>query len=223
MARLPRLALAGHAHYVEQRCVHGQRLTLDDGDRLALLAALREATRAQEVAVWAYAVLPDAIHLVLRPATAEGLGRAMQTLGRRYVAGFNARHGRSGALWAGRFRAAVVEPGEWLLSALARVDRLGLESGLGGSAEHHLGRQRDALLTDPPELWTLGNTPFERESAWRQRLEQPPLPQHEAALARAVLGAWVAGDPAFAARVAAAAGRPSAPRRPGRPPGPRQG
>lgn len=217
MARLPRLSLAGHAHVVEQRCVHGQVLTVDDTDRQNLLVALRDAARAQGVAVWGYAVLPHALHLVLCPATADSLGRAMQTLGRRYVAAFNARHARSGALWAGRFRAAVVQPGEWTLQALARVDRLGQDAGAASSADHHLGRTRDPLLTDPPELWSLGNTPFERESAWKRRLEQPVDPVQEQALARAVLGAWVAGDAAFVASIADRVGRPAAPRRPGRP------
>ena len=221
MARLPRLAVAGQTHYVVQTGVHGQPLMLDDTDRTALLAALREAAATHQVAVWGYALLPQALHLVVCPAAPEALGRMMQTLGRRYVLAFNRRHQRSGALWGGRFRAAVVEPGAWLLAALARVDRLGQEAGAWSSAAHHLGQAeghaRAPLLADPRELWTLGNTPFERESAWRERLAQGPDTARDDALARAVHGTWVAGSPAFAAEMAALAGRPAAPRRPGRP------
>lgn len=217
MARLPRLAVAGQPHYVVQTGVHGQPLALDDVDRAAMLAALREAAATQQVAVWGYALLPQALHLVVCPATPEGLGRMMQTLGRRYVLAFNRRHQRSGALWGGRFRAAVVEPGAWLLAALARVDRLGQDSGGWSSAPHHLGRTRDTLLAEPREFWSLGNTPFERESAWRDRLAEGPDPARDDALARAVHGTWVAGSAAFAAEMTALAGRPGTPRRPGRP------
>lgn len=217
MARLPRLAVAGQPHYVVQTGVHGQPLALDDTDRAAMLAALREAAATQRVAVWGYALLPQALHLVVCPATPEGLGRMMQTLGRRYVLAFNRRHQRSGALWGGRFRAAVVEPGAWLLAALARVDRLGQEGGAWSSAPHHLGQARDTLLADPHEFWSLGNTPFERESTWRDRLAAGPDPSRDDALARAVHGTWVAGSTAFAAEMAALAGRPGSPRRPGRP------
>jgi putative transposase len=222
MARLPRLALAGLPHYVLQTCVHGQPLVRDETDRQNLLAALREAAATCRVAVWAYAVLPQALHLVVCPGSPEGLGRMMQALGRRYVQAFNRRHQRSGALWGGRFRAAVVEPGDWLLAALVRVDRLGLEAEAGSSAGHHLGRCRDPLLADPPELWALGNTPFERESSWQQRLAAGLDPATESVLARAVHGAWVAGSARFVAQTAAQAGRPAAPRRPGRPSKPRQ-
>lgn len=219
MARLPRLALAGQPHLVQQACVHGQLLALDDTDRSQLLAALHEAARAHGVRVWAYVLLPQALQLVVCPATDAGLGRMMQALGRRYVQAFNRRHQRSGALWAGRFRAAVVEPGPWLLAALAQVDRLGAASAAWSSAPHHLGQRHDPLLAEPPEFWTLGNTPFERESAWQRRLDSPPDAEMEAALARAVHGTWAAGSPAFVARLAEAVGRPTAPRKAGRPPG----
>lgn len=218
MARLPRLALAGQPHYVLQRGVHGQPLALDEADRQALKDALREAAAAHGVQLWGYALLPHELHLVACPAGGDALGRMMQALGRRYVPAYNRRHGRQGALWSGRFRAALVEPGEWLLAALLRVDRLGLEAGGACSAPHHLGQGRDPLLADPAVFWTLGNTPFERESAWRSRLAEGLPPAAEATLARAVQGTWVAGSAAFAAEVAAALGRPSSPRRPGRPP-----
>lgn len=215
MARLPRLTLAGLPHVVCQATVHGQPLAVDDVDRQALLAALAAAAAAQHVALWGYALAPQALHLVLCPPTADALGRTMQTLGRRYVGPFNRRHGRQGALWGGRFRAAVLEPGPWVLTALRHVDQL--VPGPWSSAAHHLGHRRDPLLADPPELWALGNTPFERETAYRALLAQPVPADEAERLARAVHGAWALGSPEFVARVSAVSGRPAAPRRPGRP------
>lgn len=217
MARLPRLTLPGHAHCVRQATVHGQPLALDAQDEQALLEAMRTLSRQYGVAVWAYGLQAQALSAVLCPQTAEGLGRFMQALGRRYVQAFNRRHGRSGALWAGRYRAAVVEDGEWVLASMLHVERPAWLEGRPASAAHHLGQRRDALLADPPAYWALGNTPFEREGAWRQRLEQGLDAAAEATLARAVQGAWAVGSPGFMAGLAAAAGRPVLPRRPGRP------
>lgn len=217
MARLTRLALDGHAHYVRQRCVHGQALTLDAEDERQLLAALQALSTQYSVAVWAYAVLADELQLLLCPAEAGSLGRFMQALGRRYVQAFNRRHARQGALWGGRFRAAVVEPGEWVLASMLRIDILARSTGRPGSAAHHAGEQRDPLLIDPPDLWALGNTPFERELEWRRRLQAGLAPAVDAALARAVHGAWVAGSPTFVAQVADRLGRPAQPRPAGRP------
>lgn len=217
MARLPRLTLAGHAHCVRLTTVHGQPLALDAQDEQALLAALHELAPAHRVAVWAYGFEAQALACVLCPHSTEALGRFMQALGRRYVQAFNRRHGRSGALWASRYRAAVVEPGPWLLAAMLHVERPAWQEGRPGSAAHHLGLAREPGLSEPPALWALGNTPFEREHAWRQRLEQGLDAATGSALAAAVQGAWALGSPAFVAAVAAASGRPAQPRRPGRP------
>ncbi|RVT53424.1 transposase [Rubrivivax albus] len=217
MARLPRLTLAGHAHCVRQATVHGQPLTLDAADVQALRGAMRELSVQYRVAIWAYGVLPEALDLVLCPETTDGLGRFMQALGRRYVQAFNRRHGRHGALWAGRYRATVVETGEWLLACILHVEHAAWRAQQPSSGPHHLGQTRDPLLADAPVFWTLGNTPFERELAWRQRLEQGPDPATGALLARAVHGAWAIGSPAFTAELEAATGRPAQPRRPGRP------
>ncbi len=217
MARLPRLTLPGHAHCVRQATVHGQPLALDAQDEQALLDAMRALSRQHGVAVWAYGLAPQALSAVLCPQAADGLGRFMQALGRRYVQAFNRRHGRSGALWAGRYRATVVEDGEWVLASMLHVERPAWQEGRPCSAAHHLGQRRDPLLADPAAFWALGNTPFEREGAWRQRLEQGLDDRTEATLARAVQGAWAVGSPAFLAAVGDAAGRPVLPRRPGRP------
>lgn len=217
MARLPRLTLPGHGHVVRQEGVHGQVLAVDAEDERVLLATLAEVAAQNRVAIWAYALLPQALELVLCPETREGLGRCMQSLGRRYVQAFNRRHGRQGALWGSRFRAAVAESGEWLLAAMLSMEIRAMQAGRPSSAPHHTGERRDPLLSEPPVYWTLGNTPFEREATWRRRLEQGLPAETEAALARAVQGAWVLGTPAFAAEVEAALGRPAVPRPAGRP------
>ncbi|MEO7244868.1 MAG: transposase [Rubrivivax sp.] len=218
MARLARLAVAGLPHYVVQTTVHGQPLAPAADDRHALLDALGAATRQHGVGVWGYALLAQGLHLLLCPAQAAGLGQAMQTLGRRYVPGYNRRHQRSGALWGSRFRATVVEPGECLLTAMCQIDALAAAEDAPSSAAHHVGQRADPLLQVPPSLWALGNTPFERETAYRRRLEAGVDAAAGQAMARAVHGGWAFGSPSFVAQVAHAAGRPAAPRRPGRPP-----
>ena len=59
MARLPRLVVAGQAHFIVQRGHSGTAVFADDIDRTAYRAALREAAAAERVQVHAYALLPD--------------------------------------------------------------------------------------------------------------------------------------------------------------------
>jgi putative transposase len=216
MARLPRLVLPGQAHYVIQRG-HGERTVFADAqDRGAYLAALREAAAAERVQVHAYALLDAEVQLLVTPTEPAALGRMVQALGRRYVSAYNRRHERTGTLWDGRFRCAVVQSGATRLAVLRLIDGLSSDPAVT-SAGHRAGGPRDALLQDPPEVWQLGNTPFEREAAYRALLAQGTDSATAAALRQAALGSWVAGSAAFAAEVTAATSRPASPRGRGRP------
>ena len=225
MARLPRLAVAGHAHLVSLYGLNQQPVFLDDTDRQACLAALREAARASQVAIHAYVLLDDHLHLLATPAGDGGLGALVQGLGRRYVAGFNRQHGRSGALWAGRYRATVVQPGAALLEALLFIDHHPVRSGqvvqaeqaAFSSARHHLGLVRDPLISVASAYWQLGNTPFEREAAYRRLLDDGLASGRAQALADASRKGWAVGDAAFLAALGQQSSRPVQPRPRGRP------
>lgn len=230
MARLPRLAVPGLPHLVVMPGHSGQPVFVDDDDRRAFLAALREAALQQRVAVHAYTLLPTEVLLLLTPAAdgpAAALGALMQGLGRRYGAAFNRRHGRSGSLWAGRFRTTVVQPGPALLEVLLLVDgqasRLGLAATAGdhrfSSARHHLGLERDGLITPCAAWWALGNTPFERELAYQRVLAEGLPAERARALAEAAHKGWAIGDAGFLAALVASTQRPVQPRARGRPPG----
>ena len=58
MARLPRLALAGHLHHLIHRGHNLQPIVVDDEDRKALLAALQDSAATHKVAIHAYVVMP---------------------------------------------------------------------------------------------------------------------------------------------------------------------
>ncbi len=216
MARLARLEVPGLAHLVILRSNGGQVAFVDRLDRQTFLAALAEAASTSAVQVHAYALLATEVQLLLTPAEPGALGRMVQGLGRRYVSAYNRRHGRAGTLWDGRFRAAVVEPGPLRLAALQLVDTACSEAG-STSIGHRTGAGPDPLLVDPPEVWQLGNTPFEREATYRARLAEGVPHASAERLRHAALGGWVAGTEAFAAQLGATLGRPARPRPRGRP------
>jgi putative transposase len=219
MARLPRLEWPGRLHYVILRghgALAGPGVFVDAADRTAFLATLREAAAAGAVQVHAYALLHDEAQLLATPATAGALGRLIQAVGRRYVSAYNRRHGHRGSLWAGRFHSAVIEAGTTALAALRLVDGASAEPG-ASSASHRTGATREPWLSDPPEVWALGNTPFEREAAWRALLAQGLDPVQAEALRKAALGGWALGSTAFVTATALATARPARPRPRGRP------
>jgi putative transposase len=225
MARLPRLVVAGQVHHVLLRGHNAQPVFIDDEDLRHYLDALQEAAHVHGVQVHAYALLDREVQLLLRPGAAAGLSRTMQAVGRRYGAHFNRRHGRSGTLWEGRFRAGVVQAGLCVLQCLVLIDGLPARHGLAvsphesrwSSAPHRLGLRRDPLVTDPSEYWRLGNTPFEREAAYAALLAQGLAPDVVQRIEHTAANGWALGTAQFLAEMAAQLGRAVRPRSPGRP------
>jgi putative transposase len=138
------------------------------------------------------------VHLLLTPQTADAISRMMQALGRRYVAVFNRRHGRSGTLWAGRFASHLVDEAAVLdcqcyiemvppAPARKRVNRP------GRAPRTTSGRVtiRWSRLTVRSGRWA---TPFEREAAYRARLEQGLPAATRQAIEQAMRSGLLLGD-----------------------------
>jgi putative transposase len=56
------------------------------------------------------------VHLLMTPASGEGVSGVMQAVGRRYVRNFNDTYGRTGTLWEGRYRATLVDTERYLMA-----------------------------------------------------------------------------------------------------------
>jgi putative transposase len=225
MARLPRLSIAGMPHLVDQGGHNGRVVFLDAADRAGYRAALAQASVECGVAIHAYCLSGSRVLLLVTPREPGGLSRLMQRVGRRYTAEFNRRHGGSGTLWEGRFRATVLEPGGTLLTGMCHVES---DAALAGDASapdderlssvaHHLGLAVDPLISDHALFWSLGNTPFERHAAYRLLVLQPLPEGQRRRLDDAVRKGWAVGSEAFIAQLSAVSTRRLRPLAPGRP------
>ena len=226
MARLPRLTLPGYPHHIIQRGNNRQAIFSSVADFQMLLSLLDENAQKFGVAVHAYVLMDNHFHLLATPATAEGLPRMMQAVGRRYVRYFNDRQGRTGTLWEGRYRSTVIDTDRYLLACMAYIDLNPVRAGLvreaaaypWSSHAHYVGQRADRLVTPHALFWTLGNTPFSREAAYAALVAQGIAPGQQEVLTRAALGGWALGDESFVANlqkqtsrrvIKAKAGRPA--------------
>jgi putative transposase len=230
VARLPRVDVAQWPHLIVQRAIDGDCLVIDADDRKALWQAMVDAARACDVAVHAYAIVSDHFLLLATPAEAGSLGDFMQAIGRRYVAAFNRRHARAGRLWEGRFRATVIDAARYLLDAMVFVELHDSAAGVqpGGanlpglawghsSRFAHLNQRSDPLVLDHAMFWRLGNTPFDREAAWRKRLDAGLNQAQHDAFAKAMHKGWALVDAKELPVLESVAGRRLSPRPRGRP------
>jgi len=225
MARLTRLCVPGWPHLLLQSGHNRQPVFQDDADRQLFVRLLQSAASAHGVAIHAYALLDGEVRLLATPAGEGSLSRMMQAVGRRYGSSFNRRHAHTGSLWDGRFRATVIEPERHLLACMVYIDQAaaGVDGGpvLGqrawSSAPHHLGERVDPLVSDHVLYWSLGNTPFEREAAYRELLQQALTPPELSLISDAVRKGWPLGSEGFLAKLSSSTTRRLTPLPRGRP------
>lgn len=225
MARLPRLAVSGHPHHVIQRGNNRQIIFSDAADCERFLEVLGDLAHAHAVAVHAYVLMPNHVHLLLTPAEGPSLSLLMQALGRQYVRWFNRRHNRTGTLWEGRFRASVVESDRYLLACSKYIEMNPVRAGLvsdpaqyrWSSHGHHVGLRPEPLIDEHPLIWSLGNTPYERQAAYRRLFDSPSAETETREIREAIQGGWAVGSRQFADFVEGRGGRRSQPKPRGRP------
>jgi len=105
----------------------------------------------------------------------------MQTIGRRYVGCFNARYRRTGTLWEGRFKAALVDSDRYLSTCYRYIELNPVRAGMVADPRHyrwssHHGNAHgadEARITPHPCHLALSDSPLERQAAYRALFEHP--------------------------------------------------
>lgn len=225
MARLPRLTVPGYPHHVIQRGNNRQAIFMDNADREHFLQLLRDYARQHQVAVHAYVLMDNHVHLLLTPQTEQGVPGLMQALGRHYVRTFNQRHGRTGTLWEGRYRSTLIEAERYLMACMVYIDLNPVRAGMvmqaadfpWSSHGHYVGQRTDPLLTSHALVWGLGNTPFAREAAYAEMVQAGLPADHLQRLGRAAHSGWALGGSEFLSKVGGETERRITPARRGRP------
>lgn len=225
MARQPRLALPGYPHHVIQHGNNRQEIFVTAADYQFWLDLLKASARQFEVAVHAYVLMPNHVHLLVTPATSEGLSRMMQAIGRSYVRYFNQAHQRSGTLWEGRYKSTLIQPDRYLLACMAYIDLNPVRAQRvteprdypWSSHAHYLGLRVDPLVTPHLLYWGLGNTPFAREAAYANLVHAGINSVQQSEITAAALHGWALGDDDFVADLQKKTSRRLTKARPGRP------
>ena len=91
MPRLARIVAPGLPHHVIQRGNRRQPTFFDEDDYLLYRSLLAEHARATGVAVRAWCLMPNHVHLILVPDTATALTECLRETHRRYTRHINQR------------------------------------------------------------------------------------------------------------------------------------
>jgi putative transposase len=172
MPRLPRTVCAGVPYHVTQRGNRREQVFFTDQDRLAYLRWLRGYTTKHDVDVLAYCLMTNHVHLIVVPATEEGLHRTLKPLNMRYAQRINRSQGWKGHVWQGRFFSSALDDA-YLWAAIRYVECNPVRARMADKAEDypwssasaHCGMRSDPLLTEKP-LWQRRFEAISDWSAW---------------------------------------------------------
>ena len=104
----------GCLHHVMVRGIERTTLFRDDRDRADFVARLAALVGEAGLTVYAWALLPNHAHLLVRTGR-RPLPRVMRALLTGYAGAFNRRHHRVGHLFQNRYKSIVVEAEPYLL------------------------------------------------------------------------------------------------------------
>ncbi|MBI1424616.1 MAG: transposase [Gammaproteobacteria bacterium] len=180
MARKPRFTLPGVPQHIIQRGHNREPCFYALDDYWRYRSDLHEAANANQVAIHAYVLMTNHVHLLATPAQEYSITHMMQDLGRKYVRYINHTYRRSGSLWEGRFKASLVDSEAYLLTCMRYIEmnpvRANMvchpsEYGWSSYAANAQG-QSDKLISPHPLYLQLGTDQEQRLYAYRELFNQ---------------------------------------------------
>jgi putative transposase len=225
MPRRPRIHITGVPQHVIQRGVDRQPVFFSDDDCRFYLDWLGEYASKRNIALHAYCLMTNHVHLLLYAPTVDALGGLMQDMGRRYVQYVNRTYRRSGGLWQGRYKASHVQSERYLLACMRYVELNPVRADMVlAPGEYRWSSYRanalgveDKLLTPHDQYLALGSTPEARQQAYRDlfisEVDEPAWNLIRSATQQGV----VVGDSRFAEMIEKRLGQRVQPQPRGRP------
>ena len=175
MPRKGRFNLIGYPQHVIQRGNNRQACFVNDEDREFYKECLLDACKKYDVAVHAYVLMTNHVHIAMTPGKASAISKAMQSLGRRYVRYFNYVYERTGTLWEGRYKASLVDTDTYMLTLLKYIELNPVRAGMvdmpqaypWSSYRHHGYGYPDELMSTHDVYRNLGCNNSQRQRNYR--------------------------------------------------------
>lgn len=225
MPRHARIVAAGFPMHVILRGIDRTAIFFAEGDYRVFSDILAALAESESVRVHAYVLMTNHVHLLMTPATDRGPARLMKGLGQRYVQHINRTYRRTGTLFEGRFRSAVIETDGYLLACQRYIELNPVRARMVRTPEDYpwSSYRCNALgVADPgiaphPLYLDLADADEARRSRYRG-LFADAIPQDMlTALRDATNGGFVLGSQRFQKQIATMVGRRTWPGTSGRP------
>lgn len=121
----------------------------------------------------AWCLMPNHVHFVVRPRADGDLARWMHWLLTTHVQRHRIRHGTTGRIWQGRYKAFPVQADTYLLTVLRYVERNPVRAGLATSSSDWAWSSLPARDGHQSQSDLLAPSPLELPSPWLHWVDTP--------------------------------------------------
>ena len=216
MPRTARSLVAGGHYHLINRGNDRSVVFHQPSDYQAFLRMIEQAQQEVHLSLLAVCLMPNHFHLVVSQHCARDISRWMQRLLTTHTHRHHLRHGTSGRVWQGRFKAFPIKQDDHLLTVMRYVERNASRAGLVNRAEQwHWGSLcwRMNGSSGPP----LSEPPLPLPPDWPSLVNAPQSAAELEALRAAVNRQQPFGDEPWIVETAERLGLQSSRRDPGRP------
>lgn len=181
MSRLSHRRLESLPLHIVLRGIDGMPVFRQDADFNFFKSTLLDDCTHHGLAIHAYVLMENHVHLLGTPRLSASARKAMQSLGKRYLHYFNRRYERSGSLWDGSYRSSMIEKSDALIECMRYIDlhpvRLGVAQDPSTYAwsSYRANAQcgKDMLVTPHERYRALGTDPVARCLRYRTVAAEP--------------------------------------------------
>jgi len=129
MPRKPRLDAPGTLHHIIGRGIEKVEIFRSNFDRDNFLSRIAELCQGKSWAVFAWALMPNHFHLLIRTGQ-QSISQSMRKLLTGYVVNFNRRYKRYGHLFQNRYKSIICQDDPYLLELARYIHLNPLRAGL---------------------------------------------------------------------------------------------
>ena len=206
MPRRPRFCPAGTCYHVLNRAVARLPLFERAGDYEAFMDVLREALLHEPLPIFAYSVMPNHWHFVVRPVDDHQVSSFFRWLTHTHTMRWHASHQTvgTGHLYQGRFKAFPIKEDSHLLTVIRYVERNPLRANLCQRAEQwRYGSAWHRANSTISSERILRPWPIPRPSRWLDHVNQPQTECEMDAIRKSVNRGVPFGDEQWISQAAA--------------------
>lgn len=154
MPRTARKKSQTGVYHVTLRGINRQQIFIDGEDANRFLQAVADSQKISEFTVYAYCLMGNHVHLVLKEGK-EPLELIIKRIGVRFVYWYNWKHKRSGHLFQDRYGSEPVEDNAYLIAVVRYVHRNPVKAGICeqcedypySSVHEYIGREKKPFMS----------------------------------------------------------------------------